>query len=373
VHEAVVSCDKKRPTTLATYVSSWNNDVFLAFKDRTLVETTNGQIMDVFGKSNYQCQKYLHMLYNYAKKHGWLVSPNLVPKADWEDEFKKVGDNTASISDEEHFKVVAFIKDDLENWQSKINASVCKHPSLALRITAKGNGHTKKTIQYERKQFQHGKDFYRLMKRDKEVTHEFFWFLQLLWELGASNADVRELTTDNIDWTTTDDQGELIGHVIFLRKKWKGAGKNSERERIPIYFPMSPRMKEILRPLYAKAKKSGKGEQYLLPKLAKMASGNVIRIFQTYLKAAGVKDKKKGRDGKMRKIIIHSYRYRMAERLYEMGYEEREAQMLLGHNSKFVHHAYAKRNAMMVKSLHKMQQKIDKDKIIMIDPNKKVA
>ena len=374
VHEVIVGCELKRPTTIATYQSSWNNDVFLGLKDQTLVETTHDQILTIFNESNYQCQKHLFMLYNYAKKHGWLVSPNLVPKADWEDGFKQVGDSTASIADGDHFRLVALVQDDLENWQSKINTACCKQPSFTKDVVMpNGNGKTSKAIKYKRNQFKHGKDYYRLMKRDKEVMHEFYWFIQLMWELGASNADVRELTTENLDWDTRDDDGNLVGHVIFKRKKWKGVGKHSKRERMPIYFPMSPDLKEILRPLYARAKKLPEGKQYLLPRLSKMQSCNVTRIFHTYLKAAGVKLEKKCRDGRIRKLILHSYRYRMAERLYEMGYTEREAQMLLGHNSKAIHQAYAKHNAMRVKSMDKMQKKIDKDKVIKINRQLKAA
>ena len=63
----------------------------------------------------------------------------------------------------------------------------------------------------------------------------------------------------------------------------------------------------------------------------------------------------------------------MAERLYEMGYTEREAQMLLGHNSKAIQQAYSKLNAMKVKSLDRMMKKADKDKVIKINPQLKAA
>lgn len=41
-------------------------------------------------------------------------------------------------------------------------------------------------------------------------------------------------------------------------------------------------------------------------------------------------------------VSLHSYRYAWAERALRCGYPERFAQQALGHNSKAVHHAYAK-------------------------------
>ena len=42
-------------------------------------------------------------------------------------------------------------------------------------------------------------------------------------------------------------------------------------------------------------------------------------------------------------MTLHSYRYAWAERAKQAGYPERFAQEALGHNSKAVHRAYARR------------------------------
>src|SRR6185369_13059965 len=42
-------------------------------------------------------------------------------------------------------------------------------------------------------------------------------------------------------------------------------------------------------------------------------------------------------------VTLHSYRYSWAERARETGYPERAAQEVLGHGSKAVHRAYARR------------------------------
>ena len=50
-------------------------------------------------------------------------------------------------------------------------------------------------------------------------------------------------------------------------------------------------------------------------------------------------------------VTLHSYRYAWAERAKTVGYPERFAQEALGHNSKAVHRAYAKRALMKIPSL----------------------
>jgi integrase len=50
-------------------------------------------------------------------------------------------------------------------------------------------------------------------------------------------------------------------------------------------------------------------------------------------------------------VTLHSYRYAWAERDKIAGYPERFAREALGHNSKAVHRAYAKRALMKIPSL----------------------
>ncbi len=54
-------------------------------------------------------------------------------------------------------------------------------------------------------------------------------------------------------------------------------------------------------------------------------------------------------------ISLHSYRYAWAERAKSCGYPERYAMAALGHNSKAVHRAYAKRAAVEVPSLEEYE------------------
>ena len=54
-------------------------------------------------------------------------------------------------------------------------------------------------------------------------------------------------------------------------------------------------------------------------------------------------------------VTVHSYRYAWAERAKTVGYPERFAQEALGHNSKAVHRAYAKRALIKLPSLEEYE------------------
>jgi integrase len=55
---------------------------------------------------------------------------------------------------------------------------------------------------------------------------------------------------------------------------------------------------------------------------------------------------------------MHSYRYGWAERAQVAGYPERFAQKALGHNSKAVHRAYARRAQVTLPPLEEYEAKI---------------
>jgi integrase len=55
-------------------------------------------------------------------------------------------------------------------------------------------------------------------------------------------------------------------------------------------------------------------------------------------------------------ISLHSYRYAWAERAKAAGYPERFAQEALGHNSKAVHRAYAKKAQVKLPALEEYEQ-----------------
>jgi integrase len=67
---------------------------------------------------------------------------------------------------------------------------------------------------------------------------------------------------------------------------------------------------------------------------------------------------------KLMGITLHSYRYSWAERALKAGYPERFAQEALGHNSKAVHRAYAKRAQVTLPSLEEFQPKANEGNVI---------
>ena len=64
-------------------------------------------------------------------------------------------------------------------------------------------------------------------------------------------------------------------------------------------------------------------------------------------------------------VSLHSYRYAWAERARTCGYPERFAQEALGHNSKAVHRAYARKAQVVIPTLEDYEQKLaDNDNVI---------
>jgi integrase len=61
---------------------------------------------------------------------------------------------------------------------------------------------------------------------------------------------------------------------------------------------------------------------------------------------------------------LHSYRYAWAERARKAGYPERFAQEALGHNSKAIHRAYAKRAQVTLPSLEQYERDSAAENII---------
>ena len=66
-------------------------------------------------------------------------------------------------------------------------------------------------------------------------------------------------------------------------------------------------------------------------------------------------------------MTLHCYRYAWAERAKTAGYPERFAQEALGHNSKAVHRAYAKRALVKIPSLEEYEKNRAQENIIPLD------
>jgi hypothetical protein len=89
------------------------------------------------------------------------------------------------------------------------------------------------------------------------------------------------------------------------------------------------------------------GEGPLFPRLSRVRAGDRATEFGQRCRQLGIKG-----------VTLHSHRYAWAERAKTCGYPERFAQEALGHNSKAVHRAYARRAIIKIPSLEDYQKRI---------------
>ncbi len=148
----------------------------------------------------------------------------------------------------------------------------------------------------------------------RELNPERKAFYQLAWHLGAAQSDIAFLEAENIDWEHSV--------ISFARKKTGSIAIMRFDEDVA----------EILRDL----PDSGP----LFPYLRTVRAGD--RATEFHQRCVGLK---------IKGVTLHSYRYAWAERAKTAGYPERFAQEALGHNSKAVHRAYARKAKVELPSL----------------------
>ncbi len=160
----------------------------------------------------------------------------------------------------------------------------------------------------------------------REQNAERKAFYQLAWHLGAAQSDLSALEAENVDWEH---------HAIsFSRKKTQSIA----------VLRFGDEVAEILGGL----PQTGP----LFPYLRTVRAGDRATEF------------KQRCDGlKIKGVTLHSYRYAWAERAKQCGYPERFAQEALGHNSKAVHRAYARKAKMDLPSLEEYEEARRKLKI----------
>ena len=158
----------------------------------------------------------------------------------------------------------------------------------------------------------------------REFNPERKAFYELAWHIGASQSDIAFLGSEDIDW------GQRV--ISYQRKK--------TGEYALIRFDA-----EVERILRALPK-----EGPLFPYLRTVRPGDRATEFMQRTRALDIKG-----------VSLHSYRYAWAERARRCGYPERFAQEALGHNSKAVHRAYARKAQVVVPPLsaYESQQATD--------------
>lgn len=160
---------------------------------------------------------------------------------------------------------------------------------------------------------------------DREKNPERKAFYRLAWHLGASQSDLAHLQAEDVDWPNR------IISFFRMKTRWRGC--------TPPQIRFGKEVEEILSTL----PKSGA----LFPYLATVRAGDRATEFKQRCAGLGIEG-----------VSLHSYRYAWAERAKTAGYPERFAQMALGHNSKAVHRAYAKKAQVTLPPLEEYEQKI---------------
>ena len=154
----------------------------------------------------------------------------------------------------------------------------------------------------------------------REQNPERKAFYQLAWHLGASQSDIAFLEAENIDWER---------HVISYERK---------KTHTIALMRLDEEAAEVFRSL--------------------PASGPMFPYLRTVRAADRATEFKQRCDGlKIKGVTLHSYRYAWAERAKKAGYPERFAQEALGHNSKAVHRAYARKAIVELPALSEFERR----------------
>lgn len=145
---------------------------------------------------------------------------------------------------------------------------------------------------------------------DRETNPERKAFYQLAWHLGASQSDLAHLQAEDVDWPNR------VISFFRLKTRW--------RDQQPPQIRFGKAVEAILVTLPTVG--------HLFPYLATVRPSDRATEFKQRCLGLGIHG-----------VSLHSYRYAWAERAKVVGYPERFAQLALGHNSKAVHRAYAKK------------------------------
>jgi integrase len=125
---------------------------------------------------------------------------------------------------------------------------------------------------------------------------------------------------EDVDWQTRT--------ISYLRKKTGSLAQ----------FTISTALERVLQQLPTTGA--------LFPKLSTLLANHRANVFRYHCRRAGVSG-----------VTLHCYRYAWAERAKVVGMPERFAQAALGHGSKAVHRAYAKKAFIIVPSLEDYERR----------------
>jgi len=162
---------------------------------------------------------------------------------------------------------------------------------------------------------------------EREKNPERRNFYELCWHLGGSQTDIANLKAEDIDWPNRT--------IAYNRQKTGSLAM--------IHF--GDEIEMVLRRLPSAGP--------LFPYLRSVRCGDRATEFKQRCEGLGIKG-----------VSLHSYRYAWAERAKQCGYPERFAQEALGHNSKAVHRAYARKAKVKLPSLESYERQATDGRII---------
>jgi integrase len=175
----------------------------------------------------------------------------------------------------------------------------------------------------------------RIVAREQNLERRAFY--ELAWHLGASQSDLACLDAENIDWEQ---------HVISFARMKTGS---------IALLRFGDEVASILRGLPAIGP--------LFPYLRSVRCGDRATEFKQRCVGLGIHG-----------VSLHSYRYAWAERAKVVGYPERFAQESLGHNSKAVHRAYARKAQVLLPPLEEYEKRARSGQMIaVVQPEATVA
>jgi len=271
---------------------------YLAASDNAFAQRTWQHVMDKFQTQGREATRTRYVRAMQSKAFDGLRKKKLL---------ETTGEDFLAVLDDGRVSVLHFLK-RLHNLA--LGFGWIPLPILAPRFWPKPQFKPKRGITLTEHQ--------AIQEAEKNPERNLFY--QLLWEIGASQSDAASLTAENIDRTTRT--------LTYFRMK---TGEQAQ-------MAISKKLSVILSQLPT--------EGSLFPTISKIKANERAAEFCRRCRLLCIKG-----------VSLHSYRYAWAERAKTAGYPERFAQEALGHNSKAVHRAYAKRALVRIPSLEDYEQR----------------
>ena len=154
----------------------------------------------------------------------------------------------------------------------------------------------------------------------RERNAEWKLYLETLWETGAAQSDAANFKAEDIDWQSRT--------ISYFRQKTGSLAQ----------FTISMALERVLHQLPTTGP--------LFPKLSQWLQSARGTHFRRRCHGVGLTG-----------LTLHGYRYGWAERAKMVGMPERFAQAALGHNSRAIHRAYAKKAVIVAPTIEDYAQR----------------